>query len=423
MAFGAVAGVVQIALLARLLGPSGLGVLGLLAAVTVVFGGVFRSNSAETVVTFLNRALAGDRASAGVVVGTCYLTDLGSSLLALAALLVFLPFGGAVGIDAPHRWLVGLYGCTLLGTATYWVSSSLLRVANRFHWAFYQSTASAAVKTLAIAALAWRHAPLSGVVWVTVALACADGVAMFALARRALRRIGVATDFSRAFRSLGRDFWRFALLGHGRGVLKTTTRYLDMLVIGALLPTQQVGLYRAARQMADQLQLPAQALVSSLYPEYSRLWFTHQHARLRRLVAWSSAGLAGVGVLAVAGVWLAGGLLIRLLLGSAFLGAREALVVLVLASVLNLAMTPVYSVPTAAGRGGAPLRAALAATVVQFALMYFLVPAHGIVGAAWSNVAFYLAWTLVLIPSVMALLRHGGAPMPAAAPPAGVPST
>jgi len=87
---------------------------------------------------------------------------------------------------------------------------------------------------------------------------------------------------------------------------------------------------------------------------------------------------------------------------------------------MNMVMTPIYSVPTAAGRAEPPLAAAAVATVAQLVPMFFLIPAYGIVGAAWSNVGVCGVWTLVLVPvGVSPLIRgrdtapHAAAPAPA----------
>jgi O-antigen/teichoic acid export membrane protein len=415
MTIGVVGGVVQMALLARGLGPAGVGMLGLFVAATAVFGGVFRSNSAEAAITFVSRALASDPRRVEGTVALCYAADLLTSAGAFCALLAFAPFAGVVGVSGGSRALLCAYGLTLLALSTYWVSHALLRVTDRFGWTFVQTACSVVLKTVGIAGVLYAGGGLRAVVALLVACAFVDGVSMYLLARAALLRRGVVRGaLGPAWRDPPEGFWRFVFLGQGRGVVKTLSRYLDMLVIGALMPATQVGLYRAARQMTDQLQLPAQALVSSLYPEYSRLWFAGERARLRRLVARSSAGLAALGVCLVAAVWLAGAPVVRLLLGDAFLPAQGALVVLVLATALNIVMTPIYSVPTAAGRGGPPLLASVVAAVAQFTLMFFLIPAWGIVGAAWSNVAFIAVWTLVLLPMVVSLLGRSAPRTPPA---------
>lgn len=397
-------GIVQMAVLARLLGPAGLGTLGLYVAATAVFGSVLRLNSAEAVMTFVSRDLAGDRSAAGRTAGFFYAADFLSSLLALAGLLGFAAlFGERWGMAGSSAGLLALYGLTLLPLSTYWVSHALLRVADRFRWTVYHSVLHGVVEGAGCLALFAAGAELPAVVWFLVGVAVFDAVVLFALAAAALREAGIPLRLSGGARA-PQGAWRFMVMGHGRSIVKTLSRTLDMLCIGAWTTPANVGLYRAARQVADQVQVPGGVLVSTLYPEFSRLWFSGRRGELRRLVLRSSALLLGAGACVVAVVWWQGELVIRLLLGDAFLGARAPLLVLIGSGVALLMLSPVYSIPAAVGRPGISLGAAAAAMAAQLLVMWRLVPEHGVMGAAWASVAFVAVWGSVLLVFVLPLL-------------------
>ncbi|HYJ79507.1 MAG TPA: lipopolysaccharide biosynthesis protein [Longimicrobiaceae bacterium] len=397
-------GIVQMAVLARLLGPPGLGTLGLLVAATAVFGSVLRVNSAEAVITFVSRDLARDRGAAGRTAGFFYKVDFASSFVALGGLLAFAALSGErLGISRENAYLFAAYGLTLLPLSTYWVSHALLRVADRFRWTVYQSTLHAVVEAGGCLALFAMQARLEQVVWFLVAVAAFDGALAFGLAGAALRRAGIPLRLA-VRGGPPEGALRFILLGHGRGIVKTLSRSLDVLCVGTWAGPHQVGLYRAAKQVTDQVQVPGQALVSSLYPEYSRLWFGGRRRELRRLVARSCGVLLAVGVVAVGIVWWQGDTVIRLLLGEPFLAARPALLILIGSAVALLVLSPVYALPAAIGRPGISLFAAAVAMAAQLLALWRLVPVYGVLGAAWASVVFVGVWGLVLLVPVLPLL-------------------
>jgi len=419
MGVSIVTGIVQMGLLARMLGPAALGVLGLFISCTALAGSLLRLSNAEAAITFVSRAIAGGRlAEAGRTIGFCYLVDLLSGLFAWAVLALL---GGIVaprvGIPEAYGGLLTVYSLTLVPLAPFWTSHALLRVADRFKWTFLQANLHAVLGLAGAAFLYFERAGLGSVVLLYLALAVFDGVSIVLLARTALHAKGIRVSLHpRGLARAPEGFWGFAGAGYGKALVKSVSRYADTLMLGAWATPVQVGLYRAVKQISDQLQLPAQGLVSSLYPEYSRLWFAGRVNALRRLATRAVLGLFAVSVVMGVMMWSFSDLVIARLLGPQFAGARNPLLVMVLATAVNIVVTPLYSILPAIGRPGAAFGSSLVALAAQVAFLWYFVPRLGALGAAYGALLAVLIWGAWLVRVVSRLLRDGNEAVSPAAP-------
>jgi|GEM_PF-3568769 len=405
-------GIIQTGLLARTIGPEGIGALALFGAVCALSGSVLKFTSAESAMVYVTKALAeGDEVRASHLIRYFYLLDFLTSLVAFAAVALsalFLP--RLLNLPPGMEWLQALFGLTLVFQSTYWTSHALLRVGGHFSWTFYESAAHSVIKTALITVFFIRRAGLVEVVCLLVALSLIDGLTLYILAAMAFRhQRGCQTKEVRAWWRVPSEVWRFQILGYGRQVVKSMNRYVDTLMIGYIANPLQVGFYRSGKQIADQIQLPAQGFVASLFPEYSRLYYSGNVRQLRRLVGRFVVLFLGVGFLAALAAWFGAEWIIRIVLGEEFLPAQDVVRVLMVSGVVLLVMTPVYSLPAAVGRAGPALRAVVAAIVVQAIFIFWLVPRQGALGAALANVAYVVTWALVLLPSILEILHSPSA--------------
>lgn len=401
-------GIIHTGMMARMLGPQGIGIIALLTAICGLFGGLLTTTSAQTAIVYVSKALTvQDKAQAGHIIRYCYRLDFLTAFVtfifvALSAL--YLP--RILNLPPDREWLLVLFGLTLVFQSTYWVSHALLRVAGIFSWTFFQSIGLSILKTALVTLLFVKGAGLTEVVLLLVGLSLLNGLSMYVMAHIALRRKQIhETKLSLPWWRVPREVWRFEALGFGGTTIKGIYNYLDVLLIGYLSIPASVGLFRAARQLTDLLNLPTQALVSSMVPEYSRLWFGGDIPRLRRLV-WRFTLLLSV-IVAVIGLGMAllNNQIIHLVFGDAFLAASEPLLILVLAALLGMAMTPLNSLQVATGRAGPSTVAGVATIVVQALVMLVLVPRLGLSGAAWARVIGILASLAIMVPTGIMRLR------------------
>lgn len=405
-----VLGVVQTGMMARMIGPDGLGALALFTAVCGIFSSFFKLQSAETVMVYVTKALSEDnKSSARHIIWYCYLVDFATGLISffLVALSSFI-FANLLKLPPGSEVLQIIFGLTIIFQSPYWSAHALLRITNRFSWTFYQSVAHSIIKTVLVAFLFFFKAGLSQIVYLLVGLALFDGITLYAFAAISLKQAGISTasPLSGSWRNISADLFRFQILGYGRQVVKSLNRNVDTVVIGHFGNPFQVGLFRSAKQITDQMQVPVQGFMASLFPEYSKLYFSGEKDRLRRLVIRFGSMFLLFGISASIAMWFGAEWIIRIILGESFLPALSTIRILLISEVLILAMSPLYSLPAAAGQAGPALWSVIAAIIVQLCMIAWLVPQHGALGAAWANVFYYVVWSVMLMPSIFKVLRR-----------------
>jgi O-antigen/teichoic acid export membrane protein len=161
------------------------------------------------------------------------------------------------------------------------------------------------------------------------------------------------------------------------------------LAVGGLLGPTGAALFRIASSLADSAQKPADLLGKAFYPEIVRMDLKSR--KPWRLMLRSAALATAIAAFGVAILILGGKPIIQLLFGEDFLGAYAPLMVLMIVPVLGVLSFPLAPMLYALGKGGAPLRAKLIASLLFFISLAPLSWQFGVVGAA---IAFVLATTI-----------------------------
>ena len=163
---------------------------------------------------------------------------------------------------------------------------------------------------------------------------------------------------------------------------------MDLLMLGKLEATAQVGLYTAAIRVIDSVVLVPRVLGTALYPAL-RTSLESDPVAARRLLADSSritlAVCSGIGVL----VWVLAPWALRITPGPEFVPATEVLRLLSYGIVLQGLAHVVARLLLAIDAERDFLIAVSVSLVVNFGLNLWLIPRMGIRGAAWATLVAY----------------------------------
>jgi O-antigen/teichoic acid export membrane protein len=170
----------------------------------------------------------------------------------------------------------------------------------------------------------------------------------------------------------------------------------DIVVLGLLGSSQEVGIYRVASQAAH-LVVFAQAVVNlAIAPTIARLHASADKIRLQRMVTWSTRCVFLV-ALPLALVFIAFGERILILaFGEAYKAAYLPLAILSGAQLFNAGMGPVTAVLNMTGLERVTAKGVAVAAAVNIILNVILVPLYGMVGAAIGTAISLLVWNAVL---------------------------
>lgn len=402
-------GLIQTGLMARMLGPEGIGAITLFGAVCAIFGGVLKFTSAETAMVYVSKSISqGNKINASHLIHFFYIIDILSSILAfIAVFFSSLIFYKILNIDYNQGWLQAIYGLTLIFQSPYWTSHALLRVVDRFSWTFFQSIAHSFIKTIGVYFLFINGAGLSEAVYLLVIISFIDGLSIFLITYIGLKKNGLYINSKNIhWWNVPKEIWNFQWLGYGRQVIKTISRNLDSIMIGYIGNPTQVGYYRVGVQINNYSRTPTEGFIASLFPEYSKLYFSKEILKLKQLVLKFMFLFICMGSFVGLGLWFGSDTIIKVIFGNKFLPAKDIVMIMALSAVIMIVMSPIYSLPAAVGKAGPAFYSVIFAVIVQIILMFYLVPKYGAIGAAWSNVAYVITWAVILIPSIIKILRN-----------------
>lgn len=403
-----IAGVGQVALLSRVLGPEGVGTIGIFATVSGLGYALLGFVSAEAMTTFVSRALAkGDSHGAYAVIAGCYVLDVGASLVLVVLVAVFaVPLLGGLGVDSSLRWSLVWYSLTVPLSAVIVLGTALLRIGDRFSASFKVSVAANVGRLCGAVFVFVNGYGVAEAVWLYVGGAIIEALGVNVIGFGRLSDVAPSAGRLRLPDIVPtREFWRFEIQGYLRGSTKSLSRYLDSTILALLASPIAVGYYRVAKQMIGYMQNVADSLTAALYREYAQLWFEGRRDELRALTLRLLPTVGVAAAVLTGSVYLLRSQIVDALLGEGFGPAAPVLGILVLGVFVSITMSAVYSLPTCTGDARPALQASVIALVAQAVATLVLVPKLGAEGAAWAYVAYMVVWAGVLLPAVSRILR------------------
>ncbi len=177
--------------------------------------------------------------------------------------------------------------------------------------------------------------------------------------------------------------------------------HCDLLMVGFFLSAEDVAVYQAASRTAALISFPLFAMNALVAPLIARLHAENKMAELQRtvtlatqIVFWPS--LLGALLAIGAGQW------ILAIFGPGFTLGHQALAILILGHLVNVAVGPVSYLMTMTGNQIGCAVVWAATVVVQLAASLYLIPRWGIEGAALGTAGA----TVVLGIALTMLVRH-----------------
>lgn len=202
------------------------------------------------------------------------------------------------------------------------------------------------------------------------------------------------------------DLLRFHAGMFGSSTLGSLNRHLDALLVAQFTGVSDVGVYRAARQVADASRQPFDALASSVQPDLSKRWYTHDGTGLRRASFRYALVSLSLAVVIFVPIILFRERIVRFVLGDDFAGVAPLLLILSIGSVLAAASAPLGALPVATGRAWGTLAPMVAGLLISTVAFVLLVPSYGAEGAAWSRTIHYLVAVPVSLLYVASIFRQ-----------------
>lgn len=390
----AVAGVMSLgtlAVTARGLGPELFGALILIHSYVKLFGGLTKFQSWQAVIhygaTSLERKRPDDLQR---LIKFTTILDLASAVIGMALAMSLAGLVGAeLGWGEDTVSLVMAYSL-LIAVTIKATPIGVLRLFDRFKLIAMQTPLAPAVGLIGVSLAYVLDGGLTAYLAAWFAAGAVESATLVVLGWRELGRQGLLRGLNFSLRGLVKPhpgLWRFVWAANIFTSLTAASSHLITLLLGWLLGPAAAGLFRIANQFASVLVVPAAILRRTIYPEFAKLTAKGDPRLVRKLMLRAgliSGSVAVVVVLVLVGIAEP---LIRLIVGPAYVGAADLLVLIAASSAVMLYGFAIEPVLFALGRPGIILRLSVIAAALNLVLIFFLVAEYGLVGAGMAALA------------------------------------
>ena len=412
--FGAICGLLYLAILTRSLGLKGFGHFSLIFGTAQALIAIAGFQTWRVVVRYgAPHVHVGDWRGFGRLAMLCGLLDVAGAIFGcLVAWVLIYHSGGLIRINPTYMDPAFWFCCAMLW-AVVSAPTGIVRALDRFDMAVY---VEALVPIGRLAAAIYIAATGPTVIKFLAAWAIVDlleAAAYWAMARwlcpQAVRP-GHLRDWRLAFRD-NPGLGRFFGITYVTASLDAAFRHGPLLLVGALVGTRAAGLYRLASQLSQALSKLSILLTRAVYAEISRARVASAAAEFRKLAVQTSLLAGGAGAVVVTVALLAGGPLLALLGGDEFARGAAILIPLAIAGSFDLASVAFEPVLHSTGLARHALAARALALVALGGAMFAFIgfDAEGIAWAvAIGGAVGYLAMGL-FARRTLYRLEHGEA--------------
>lgn len=402
--FASMFAIAALAVSARALGPDALGTLVLIATYVLIVDNLVNFQSWHGIVKY-----GASIRSPGYESEYGSLLTVGFSIDAVTAIVgTVLAVTGILVLGRWFAWseatvlLAALYSLTILSHVS-GTPLAVLRLAGRFDLLAWQEVFAAAIKLMGVC-IAWlAGAQLGGFL---AAWAIADVVGRFLLVVLALREIsvqGVRLSGLRSSLSVVQrfgGFWSFLWTTNIHSSVKLAIKECDVLVVGWILGPAGAGYYRIIKQAGSVVGKPMALMSQVAFPDLAKAAHDGRIDSLKTMLVRATALSAAAGVV-VFGVFLwTGAWLIEAVLGSPYLVIFEPMLIFLVGVTIAMGSFCFHPTLLALGRPKSSLQILLMSSLVHILLLFPLVSAIGLLGAAAAYVVFYAVWATLMAGSI-----------------------
>ena len=391
-----IAQLATVSLAAHALGLLLFGALILIDSYARAVSGIAKFQSWQLIVRYGGRALIGEqedfKASTGFAFSLDAISGIGGMIIAAAVLPFAAPW---VGISNDQLWLAMFY-CTLLPTMASATPVGILRALDRFDLISWADTVTPITRAILILIAYLSHAPFVAYVAAWYVTTLAGDLYDWFLAWRELRRRNLLEGIRPTLKPESLPgAWRFAIHVNLNASVQAAWGPIARVVVGGLLGPAGAALFRVASTLSDSASKPADLLAKAFYPEIVRMDLSTK--KPWKLMLRGAALASAVALLAIVILLVGGEPLIAVLFGKEFLGAYQALVILMLVPFISVFSFPLPPMLFALDRPDAAVTARLIGTIAFFLLIAPLCWTLGVSGAAIAFVVGNAATAAVMM--------------------------
>lgn len=406
-AINAALGIATLALLARALEPTLLGVLALVQSYVVILNRLGSFDTWQGVVRFGARAKVEGKPRDLMTVTTCAVVlDAASAAVAgVAGVTILLLAGDLLNFSSAYLHAALVYSAALFFQLPS-APIGIMRLFNRFGWITAIAVSESAARLVAAAILFGLGTGVSTYIYAFGAILIVANLLRVAASLYLLRRESGPLQLPTGdeLRAAATGFARFSAGSWITGTLNVSRREGTIFVVAVLLGTGGAGYYAVAQRLIQPIKEAAEMLRHALFPDLSKLAASNDHRNISTITRQVLGYTIPVALALLAVFAAAGEIAIRLIAGDGYGSAYWILVALATASALYLCMPLLSSLVILFAGMKAYVMATATATAVWALVFWIPMIKWGVKGAGVGEVVYVIAW----IAACVAVLRTTG---------------
>jgi len=388
-------GVVEAALVYRLLGPTNTGLIGVIVGYASTINSLFSFRMGESVVRYAGEYLEKEeKDKASALIKAAGLTEAGVSVLAFLVVLITAGLAEQHISKTPNTaYLFMIFALGLLANFNVETSTGVLQITNKIQLQGMLNLIQSVITLfVVIAAFIW-HGGLVVVLLAQLLGKIIIGLGIFIAAQRQLHSHLNHGWWRTPLTTLGslRDIVHFAISSNVSATIIKVFRDSEPVWIGYFLSTTAVGYYGVAYKLVSFLSVPTDPLIATTYPEINRFAAQKAWQRLKDFLRKITAVSLAYNLALAIGFIVFGHWIIILMSDTRYLPAYPVLVVLVIGLTFNYILFWNRPLLLSMGLPTYPIRVTLIVGLIKIGLAFLIVPRYGIVAAGALLSFYYIA--------------------------------
>lgn len=295
---------VEMMLLTRYLPPQLLGIYFLIISFPELIQQILDIRVKELMIRYLSLFIGQNEPRKALsLIKMLWFWDVGIAMSALLIVALFSQIASNVILgESGFASLMILYSLGMFFGSLDSASGPILRVFGRFDLAFWAGAFISLSSIISVSFVVFFDGGLKGLIFSKVFVSILSTVALGILSLRMIRQ-KLGTDFFVPLNELQdykREMLGFAFHINVSSTIKALTAKLDVIIVGVLLGSTSVAIYKVSTQLAKTLYLLNDPLGTAIYPRFSLLSAQGKVDRINALVKRVMVGLSiGAGLLII----------------------------------------------------------------------------------------------------------------------------
>ena len=397
---------ISLALTARALGPTLLGVLVLIETYVRLVDQLVRLETWQSVIKYGADCLENDRPDdfKRLIKFSTAIDACGAVFAGMVAAGGVYLFGYLMGWSDDVQVMGIVYSLTIMARLSS-TPTAVMRLFDRFSILAFQHVLTAGLRLSLVTIAFLAGAGLWGFLLVSIACILFQHAIVVSMAWRELVRRGYGDALMSPLPGVTKRFpaiWQFIWSMNLSVLIRKTTREADTLIIGGVLGPTSAGLYHIAKRLGDAILKLGTPIQQAIYPEVAKLWARNEIERFKKTVWRINLATGVVSMLVFAVLALNMELLIKVIAGDQFLDATLVAILQVLGVSLTMFGIVIRPALQSMGLQYQLLKIVVVATAVFYVFLFLSIDKLGIISASLAHIAFAIVW---LAATVFVLLR------------------